>query len=123
MRRRDVMLWGVAGILDVGIDGRPEPGRLRVDVRYYLDPETGQPHIHEHGVTEAEVEWVLARPGEDGPSSGGSRQATGQTSAGRYLRIIYVPDPDADGVFVVTAYPLTGKPLKAYRRRRRKRKR
>ena len=94
-----------------------------MDVRYYLDPETGQPHIYDHGVTEAEVEWILARPGEDGPSSGESRQCTGQTSAGRYLRIIYVPDPDGDGVFVVTAYPLTGKPLKAYRRRKRRRKR
>jgi hypothetical protein len=92
-----------------------------VDVRYYLDPDTGQPHIYGHGVTEAEVEWVLARPGEDGPSSGGTRQSTGQTSTGRYLRVIYVPDPEGDGVFVVTAYPLTGKPLKAYRRRRRRR--
>jgi hypothetical protein len=92
-----------------------------MDVRYYLDPDTGQPHTYSHGVTEAEVEWVLARPGEDGPSSAGTRQSTGQTSAGRYLRVIYVPDPEGDGVFVVTAYPLTGKPLKAYRRRRRRR--
>jgi len=92
-----------------------------VDVRYYLDSDTGQPHIYDHGVTEAEVEWVLARPAEDGLSSGGTRQSTGQTLAGRYLRVIYVPDPDGDGVFVVTAYPLTGNPLKAYRRRRRRR--
>jgi hypothetical protein len=94
-----------------------------VEVRYYLDPETGQPHIYDHGVTEAEVEWILARSGEDGPSSGEARQATGQTESGRYLRIICVPDDEGDGVFVVTAYPLTGKPLKAYRRRRRRRKR
>ena len=45
----------------------------------------------------------------------------GQTEAGRYLRVIYVPDPNSDSVFVVTAYPLTGKPLQAYRRRRRRR--
>ena len=107
----------------MAVTERTEPRGLRVEVRYYLDPETGQPHIYDHGVTEAEVEWILARPGEDGPSSGESRQSTGQTSAGRYLRVIYVPDPDGDGVFVVTAYPLTGKPLKAYRRRRRRRKR
>jgi hypothetical protein len=92
-----------------------------MDVRYYYDPITGLPHIFDHGVTEAEVEWVLARPGEDGPSSGGTRQSTGQTSVARYLRVIYVPDPVGDGVFVVTAYPLTGKPLKAYRRRKRRR--
>jgi hypothetical protein len=92
-----------------------------MEVRYYHNPVTGQPHIYDHGVTEAEVEWVLAHPGEDGPSSDGSRQAIGQTEAGRYLRVIYVPDPGEDSVFVVTAYPLTGKPLRAYRRRRRRR--
>jgi hypothetical protein len=92
-----------------------------MDVRYYYDPITGLPHIYTHGVTEAEVEWVLARPGEDGRSSGRTRQSTGQTFGGRYLRVIYVPDLVGDGAFVVTAYPLTGKPLQAYRRRRRKR--
>ena len=92
-----------------------------MEIRYYLDPDTGLPHIHGHGVTEAEVEWILAHPGEDGPCSGSSRQALGQTAAGRYLRVIYVPDEEGDGVFVVTAYPLAGKQLKAFRRRRRRR--
>ncbi len=50
----------------------------------YYDPITGLPHIYDHGVTEGEIEWVLARPGEDGSSSGGTRQSTGQTSVGRY---------------------------------------
>ena len=59
-----------------------------VDVRYFLVPETGQPDIYDHGITEAEVEWILARPGEDGPSSGWARQSIGQTSTGRYLRVI-----------------------------------
>ncbi len=36
--------------------------------------------------------------------------------AGRYLRVIYVPEPES--LFVITAYELTGKPLIAYRRRR-----
>ena len=30
---------------------------------------------------------------------------------GRYLRVVYVPDPEPESVFVVTAYELTGKPL------------
>ena len=92
-----------------------------MDIRYYLDPETGQPHIYTHGVTEAEVEWVLAHRGEDGPSSEDSRQALGQTQAGRYLRVVYVPDEVGDGIFVVTAYPLAGRQLQAYRRRQRRR--
>ena len=72
-----------------------------MSIRYYIDPATGEPHIHNHRVTESEVEAVLARPGEDRPGSEGSRIAVGQTSAGRYLRVIYVPE--AAGVFVVTA--------------------
>ena len=92
-----------------------------MEIRYYRNPVTGQPHIYDHGVTEAEVERVLGRPGEDGPSTNDSRQAVGQTQAGRYLRVVYVPDEVGDGVFVVTAYPLTGKALQAYRRRRRRR--
>jgi hypothetical protein len=87
-------------------------------IRYYLDPETGLPHIYAHGVTEADVEWVLAHPGEDGPCADNSRQALGQTQAGRYLRVVYVPDEEGDGIFVVTAYPLAGKQLQAFRRGR-----
>ncbi len=93
-----------------------------MDVRYYLDPETGQPHIYSHGVAEEEVEYVLRHPGEDLPGREGSRQALGQTAAGRYLRVIYVPDPEPDNVFVITAFELRGKPLQAYRRRRRRRR-
>jgi hypothetical protein len=58
--------------------------------------------------------------GEDGSCSGGSRHALGQTVEGRYLRVVYVPDEEGDGVFVVTAYPLAGKQLKAFRRRQRR---
>jgi hypothetical protein len=92
-----------------------------MEVRYYCDPDTGLPHIYEHGVTEAEAEWVLAHAGEDEVCSGDSRQALGQTQGGRYLRVVYVPDEVGDGVFVVTAYPLAGKQLKALRRRKRRR--
>ena len=91
-----------------------------VEIRFYLDPETGQPHVHTHGITEDEVLQVLERPGEDRSGREGSRVAIGQTRAGRYLRVIYVPDPDPDSVFVITAYELRHKPLTAYRRRRRK---
>jgi hypothetical protein len=91
-----------------------------LNVRYYIDPETDAPHIHNHRVAKSEVEAVLARPGEDRLGSDGARIAIGQTSAGRYLRVIYVPE--VDGVFVVTAYELTGKPLLAYRRRKRRKR-
>ena len=89
-------------------------------VRYYIDPETGLPHIYRHDVAENEVEEVLASPGEDRAGSDGSRVAIGQTLTGRLLRVIYVPDPEPKSVFVITAYALRGKPAFAYRRRRRK---
>ena len=91
-----------------------------MDVRYYIDPETEQPHIYRHGVAEPEVEDVLRRPVEDRPGREGSRVALGRTQAGRYLRVIYVPDPVPDSVFVITAYPLGPKALRALRRRRRR---
>ena len=90
-------------------------------IRFYIDPETGLPHIYNHGVGEDEIEDVLRNPGEDRPGKENSRISIGQTMAGRYLRVIYVPDPEPDSVFVITGYELIGKPLKAYRRRRRRR--
>jgi hypothetical protein len=89
-------------------------------LRFYLDPETGLPHIYKHEVSENEIAEVLQRPGEDRPGQEGSRVAIGQTASGRYLRIIYVIDPRPNSIFVITAYELKGKPLLAYRRRRRK---
>lgn len=80
------------------------------------------PHIYNHDVEDDEVDDVLSKPGEDRPGSEGSRVAIGQTRAGRYLRVIYVPDPEPNSVFVITAYELRGKPLTAYRRRRRRKK-
>jgi hypothetical protein len=94
-----------------------------VNVRYYIDPETEQPHIYNHDVAESEVEDVLSTAGEDRPGEDGARVAIGQTSSGRYLKVIYVPDPEPESVFVITAYELTGKPLLAYRRRQRRRNR
>lgn len=89
-------------------------------VRYYIDSETELPHIYNHNVSEAEVEEVLRQPGEDLPGREGSRVALGKTADGRYLRVIYVADPGPQSVFVITAYELEGKPLAAYKRRRKK---
>ena len=92
-----------------------------MNIRFYSDPETGLPHIYDHGVTEDEVEEVLLNPGEDWLGRRKTRNALGQTQDGRYLQVIYVRDPKPNSVFVITAYELTGKPLTAYRRRQRRR--
>jgi len=86
-----------------------------MELRFFID----QPHVFEHGVTEQEVRQVLSRPGEDRAGAEGSRVAIGQTAAGRCLKVIYSRDRVGTGVFVITAYDLTGKPLTAYRRRQR----
>jgi hypothetical protein len=94
-----------------------------VDIRYYLDPETKLPHIYGHGVTETEVEQALGGSGEDYIAARASRMKMGQTLAGRYLQVIYVPDKSGKSVFVITAYELQGKAKKALRRRQRRKKR
>jgi len=66
-----------------------------LDVRFYFDPATGLPHIHNHGVSEGEVVDILEKPGEDRPGQGGSRIALGQTEEGRHLRVIYVADRES----------------------------
>jgi hypothetical protein len=91
-----------------------------MEIRFYVDAETGEPHFHRHNVSEEEVEDVLRRPGEDRPGDDGARIAIGQTETGRHLKVVYVPDPVPQSVFVITAYDLVGKPLAAYRRRRRR---
>ncbi len=92
-----------------------------IKIRYYIDSITGLPHINNHDVAESEVEEVLLSPGEDRPGKDGSRVAIGCTFAGRYLKVVYVNDYN-DGIFVITAYELRGKPLAAYRRRKRRKR-
>ena len=89
-------------------------------IRFHIDPQTGLPHSQRHDVRRDEVEDVLVRPLEDRPGKEGSRVALGQTRSGRYIRVIYVPDAAPGSVFVITAYGLGPKPLRALRRRRKK---
>lgn len=90
-------------------------------IRYNTDPDTGMPHIYAHGVSEHEVEDVLRNPIERRRGDADSQVLVGQTARGRFLRVIISLDADHSGVFVITAYDLTGKPRKALRRRMRMR--
>ncbi len=91
-------------------------------LRFYIDPETEEPHIYGHAVSEEEVEEVVTQPLEDRSGKEGSRVTIGQTCRGRYLRIIYVPDPEPDSFFVITAYELGPKARRALRRRHRRKR-
>ena len=95
-----------------------------MDVRYYIDPDTGEPRIYDHDVTEEEVEQVLRGRGEDLAAARNARMKLGQTASGQHLQVIYVPDDDdRRSLFVISAYDLRGKALKAFRRRQRKKPR
>ena len=91
-----------------------------MQIRYHIDLKTGLPHIYEHNVAEREVEDVLGQPLQDIRGRENSRIAIGQTGEGRYLRVIYVPDPVPNSVFVITAYELGSKAKRAIRRRKKK---
>jgi uncharacterized DUF497 family protein len=91
-------------------------------LRFYHDPDTDLPHIYNHGVSEQEVEDVLRLPLEEAKTSRNGRIAIGQTRNGRFLKVVYSPDEFGDGIFVVTAYDLTGKAFAAFGRRMRKRR-
>jgi hypothetical protein len=93
-----------------------------MELQFWTDAETGLPHIYDHGVTEDEVHQVLSRPGEEHAGTDHSRIRLGQTEAGRYLQVVYVPDPGSESALVVTAYDITPKAKRAYRRRQRRKK-
>ena len=90
-------------------------------IRYHIDADTDEPHIHRHGVSTAEVEEVLTRSNENLPGRRNSRVVIGRTRRGRTLKVICVPDDDGAGLFVVTAFDLTGKARRAFKRRIRRR--
>ncbi len=94
-----------------------------MDVRYYRDADTDLPHIYGHRVTEREVEEVLRGQGEDLPGARNARIKLGQTHAGRYLQVIYVPHEQFGDIFVIIAYDLSEKSKKAFRRRQKRKRR
>lgn len=87
--------------------------------RFYLDVDTGRPHLEQHGVNADEAVEVIENALEDFASDRGSRKALGKTLGGRYLVVVYKRDDEGDGVFVITAFPLPPKQRKALRRRTR----
>ncbi len=86
-----------------------------------MDQEVGEPHFVRHGLSEEDIGDVLAGPLEDRPGQEGARTALGRNREGRYIRVVYVPDPEPDSVFVITAYEIGPKAKLALLRRLRRR--
>lgn len=84
--------------------------------RFFIDPETNAPHCLGHGVEEHEVIEVLDWPLGRYRSRDDTLVALGKTDGGRFLKVIY--SVERGEYFVITAYPLEGKALKAFKRRK-----
>jgi hypothetical protein len=93
-----------------------------MNVRFHADAD-GTPYIHGHNVGEAEVVEALRHPLERTAGRDDSVVVIGRTRSGRVLRVICVPDVEGDGIFVVTAYDLPDKQLRALNRRLKRRRR
>jgi hypothetical protein len=93
-----------------------------MNVKFHTNPD-GAPHLHDHGVTEDEVIEALSRPIEQTRGNDDSTILIGRTSAGRVLKIIYADARDGDGIFVITAFDLPPKQLRALRRRQKRKPR
>ncbi|MGH7492293.1 MAG: hypothetical protein ACREOO_07850 [bacterium] len=89
-------------------------------ILFLVNPATGMPHIYDHGVDEDEVMEILRNFIDDRPARNNARSASGQTRAGRYLRVIYRRDAEPGSKFVITAYDLQGKALHALKRFKRR---
>jgi hypothetical protein len=92
----------------------------RVNIRFHLDP-SGEPHIWNHNVSEAEVVDVLVDPLESIKGRGTSVIAIGRTRTGRYLKVIFSRDDVGDGIFIVTAVDVSPRQIRALRKRLRRR--
>ena len=92
-----------------------------MDMRFNLDP-SGDPHIWDHNVSEKEVAEALAHPLESIRGRGTSVIAIGLTAAGRYLKVIYSPDDSGDDIFVVTAFDVPPKQIRALKQRLKRRR-
>ena len=68
------------------------------------DPNGNVAHCAEHGVSQDEIEDVLANPTDTGVSRKSGRPiAFGNTQTGRHLLVVY-EEVDADTIYPITAF-------------------
>ena len=87
-----------------------------MNLRFHLD-QAGQPHMWKHNVSVEEVAHILRDPLESIKGRGASIIAIGRTRAGRYLKVIYSPDDVGDGIFVISAFDVSRRQIRALKKR------
>ena len=91
---------------------------------FYLDAESGQPHLYRHGVDESEVIEVFEDAGLRWHNAEGKWVLIGKTRSGRFLQVVYlVLEENPPATFVITAYTPKRELISAYRRHMKKRNR
>jgi 6-phosphogluconolactonase (cycloisomerase 2 family) len=91
-----------------------------MNIEFYIDSDTGVPHIARHRVEKWEAVDVLENAQADYNARDGTRAALGQTRDGRYLRVIY-RRLDGGDRRIITAFDLSPSAKRALRRSRRRR--
>jgi hypothetical protein len=91
-----------------------------VRIRFHTNAD-GEPHILDHGVAEWEVHEAFDRRLEQIAGRDDSTIFIGRTIGGRVLKIVFGEARDRDDIFVVTAYDLPAKQLRALRKRLKRR--
>ena len=92
-----------------------------MNVRFNRNPD-GEPHIHDHHVEAFEVLEALDDSLECISGRGDTTIVIGRTRSGRVLKVIHAPSRDGDGIFVVTAYDLPARQVRALKRRLQRKK-
>jgi hypothetical protein len=92
-----------------------------MDIEFYIDADTGEPHIARHGVEKWEAIDVLENADASYNGRGGTLVAIGQTRNGRYLRVIYRRLDAGGGCRIITAFDLSANAKRSLRRKRRRR--
>jgi hypothetical protein len=92
-----------------------------VGMRFHHD-SSGDPHIWSHNVSEQEVAEALVDRLESIRGRGTSIISIGRTRAGRYLKVIYSPDDFGADIFVITAFDVPPKQIRAVKRRLKRRR-
>ena len=84
-----------------------EPAMPTYDIFWNYEDEDGHvAHIAEHGLTPADVNAVLAAPGETGVSRSSRRPIVfGYTPDGRYICVVY-EEIDSYTLYPVTAFEI-----------------
>src|SRR4051812_3687098 len=84
---------------------------VTMELRFWNDPKRAYCTFMGTGSPKRKCGRCWPAQGVDFPDRENSRVHLGQTSAGRYLKVVSVPDEGSDSAFVVTAYELRGKAL------------